>query len=146
MSYKITLQLPAEWTSEQDVLKEPDGTVINHLECHLPDDKQENDIAFIDVYVGPMPPETSAQDEALANYANMVGWDDDDDEDPVVEWPFNGKKAYGFEAYCEDESPMRVMCVEVKKGVLCVMSIIAKDDEKLVETIQYVERHLRIAA
>lgn len=146
MAYTITLPLPQGWSTERETYTDPSGAEISHLEAFLPNDKAGSDEALIDIYVGPMPDDTNAADEALANYVDIVGFDDDDPEDfdPIIEWPFNGRKAYGFEAWCEDDSPMRVMSVEVKKGVLCIMNIVAKDDDKLIETVKLVESKLRI--
>ena len=75
-----------------------------------------------------------------------MGFDDDDPEDfdPVIEWPFNGKKAYGFEAIAEDDSPMRMMCIELKKGTLVIVVVLAKDDDTLQEAVQLAERGLRL--
>lgn len=146
MAYRITLPLPEGWKSKVETLPEMDGMEITHLEAYLPNDARQSDDAGIDICVGPMPEDTTVQDEALANYADVVGWDDDDPEDfdPLTEWPFQHRKAYGFEALCEDDSPMRVMCVEVRKGVLVVMTLVGKDDDVLTGIIRYVESHLRI--
>jgi hypothetical protein len=145
MAYKISLPLPPVWHSKIETLEEAEGEKILHLEAHLPNNEEEKDDAIIDVYVGDMPEGTTAQDEALANYADMVGFEEDDeDEDPITEWPFNKKKAYGFEAYCEDDSPIRVMCVEIRPKVLCIINTVACTDEKLVEIVQYVERKLKV--
>ena len=146
--YNITLDLSGGWEKEESTYTEFDGTEVTHIECHLPDDEAQKDLAVVDIYSGKMPSDTTAADEALANYADIVGFDDSDPEDfdPITEWPFAGKKAYGFEALCEDESPMRLMCVELKKGLLCIMSICAETDEKLIETIELVEKKLRCKA
>ena len=146
MASKITLPLPQQWLVQQDIYTdEQSGEDITHFEAHLPNEKEQKDEAIIDLYVGPMPEDTCAQDEALANYADMIGFDDDDeDEDPIIEWPFQKKKAYGFEAFCDDESPMRVMCVEIKQHLLAVITIIGKDDEALVDAITLVDHNLRV--
>ena len=148
MAYKITLELPEGWEKEITTEKDPEGKKLTHMECHLPDDVAQTDIAEIELWAGAMPSDTTAADEALANYADIVGFDDDDPEDfdPIIEWPFAGKKAYGFEALCEDDSPMRLMCVEIKTGTLVLMSICAKDDATLMDVIQTVERNLRAKA
>ena len=93
-----------------------------------------------------MPEDTTAADQALANYADTVGFDEEDPEDfdPIIEWPFGNKKAYGFEALAEDDSPMRMMCIELKKGTLVILCILAKDDATLVEAVQLAERGLRL--
>ncbi len=148
MAYKITLPMPQGWNCSQETFEDESGAEISHLEAYLPNLAIQADEGLVDVYVGPMPEDTTAADQAFANYADMVGFDDEDseDEDPIYEWPFNGRKAYGFEAYCEDGSPMRVMCIEIKKGVLCIINTVAKDDKSLVELIKYVEHKLRIGA
>lgn len=146
--YKISLDLKGGWDKEESTYTEFDGTEVTHIECHLPDDKAQKDIAIIDIYAGEMPSDTTAADEALANYADIVGFDDTDPEDfdPITEWPFAGKKAYGFEALCEDDSPMRLMCIELKKGLLCIVNTCAENDDKLAEVIEMVERSLRCKA
>lgn len=146
MAYKLSIKLPEEWQQDTQVAKEEDGTEITHLEAHLPDDKNEKDLALIDICLGPMPEDTTAADEAYANYVDMIGFDEDDgpDFDPLIEWPFQKKKAYGFEALCDDESPIRVMCVEIKQKLLAVITVIGKDDETLVEAITLVDKFLRV--
>lgn len=147
MPYNITLPLPKGWEKEQDEYMDESGVMITHLECHLPNDKKETEDALIDIYVGEMPSDTCAADEALANYADTVGFDDSDPEDfdPIIEWPFNGKKAYGFEALCDDDSPMRLMCIEVKKGILLIMVVVAKDDKMLEDVLVMVEHGMRVS-
>lgn len=145
MASKITLPLPQNWLVQQEVYTdEQSGQDITHLEAHLPNDKAQTDEAMIDLYVGPMPEDTCAQDEALANYVDMIGFDDDDEEDPITEWPFQKTKAYGFEGLCEDESPLRVMCIEIKKGILLIGTVIGKNDDELVCTVEMVEKNLRV--
>ena len=146
MAYDISLKLPQGWVSDLDTYLDESGVEITHLSCHLPNDIQKTDEALIDVYAGPMPEDTTAADQALANYADTVGFDEDDpdDFDPITEWPFNKKKAYGFEAIAEDDSPMRLMCLEPRKGTLVVLCILAMDDDVLVEAVQLAERGLRL--
>lgn len=145
MKYQVTLPLPEGWASEIDEYEEVEGAIITHLQCHLPSKDGKNDESLIDLYVGDMPSDTTAQDEAYANYADIIGWDDDDDEDnPIAEWQFQNRRAYGFSGLCEDESIMLLMCVEIKKGALLIASMIARTDEKLQDLAKYVEYHLRI--
>lgn len=135
----INLVLPTGWKSSVETLHEPAGPV-KHLEAYCADGSE------IDICVGPMPPESTAEEEAFLNYADMVGWDDDDPEDEaaLTVWTFNNRKAWGFEALCEDDSPLRVICSEVRGGVLLVMSIVAPDEKKLEELFSYLEARLRI--
>lgn len=145
MAYKLTIKLPEGWQQETNVATEEDGTEITHLEAHLPDDKAEKDIALIDICLGPMPEDTTAADEAYANYIDMVGFDEEEEDfDPLIEWPFQKKKAYGFEAFCDDDSPLRVMCVEIKSKLLAIITCIGKDDEALINAITLVDKFLRV--
>ena len=50
----------------------------------------------------------------------------------------------GFEAIAEDDSPMRMMCIELKKDILVILVVLAKDDDTLVEAVQLAERGLRL--
>ena len=52
MAYKLSIKLPEGWQQETQVAKEEDGTEITHLEAHLPDDKNEKDLALIDICLG----------------------------------------------------------------------------------------------
>lgn len=142
MTPSITAKFPAPWICEQDTFEDESGVEIAHLEAGRDEGRW-----FIDVYAGEMPEDMTAADQALSNYADMVGFDDDDPEDfnPISEWMFNGRKAYGFKAFCEDESPMLFMSYEPKKGVLCIASIMAPDDDKLEEASSLLEKVLRIS-
>lgn len=140
MRYQVTLQLPDGWQSEQEEYEEVENALITHLEC-------SNAVtgAGIDIYVGDMPADTTAQDEAYANYADIIGWEDEDDEtNPIAEWKFQNRKAYGFSGMMEDGAVMLLMCVEIKKDALLIASLAAKDDEALQELAKYVEYHLRV--
>jgi len=145
MKFTIDLPLPEEWEVETELVEVEEGTVT-HLECYTPKTSSVYPGSMIDINVGPIPADTTAADEAFANYANMIGFDDEEDEqeNPIFEWDFNNKKAYGFEAICDDDYPIRVMCQEVKAGVLMVMSVVAPSDEDLDELLSYVEKKLRI--
>ena len=39
---------------------------------------------------------------------------------------------------------MRMMCIELKKGILVILCILAKDDDTLVEAVTLAERGLRL--
>jgi len=144
MIYNLNLPLPEGWVCEQDQYEEVEGAVITHLECHLPDAKGA-DKASIELYIGDMPEDTTAEDEAFANYADIVGWTDDDDNDcPIGEWKFQNRKAYGFSGECENGFLMLFMCSEIRKGALLICCVMAPDEAQLSEWSKYVEYHLRL--
>lgn len=146
MAYNITLPLDAPWETERDVLQDESGFEITHLEASLPNDKAKRDDALVDIYVGEMPEGETAEDQAFANYAEVVGFDDDDPEDfnPISKFTFNNRPAYGFEAVCEDESPMRFLAQEVRKGVLAVIVIVCDTRQRIDEVHRLFECKLRI--
>lgn len=146
-TYDILLPLTPDWINEEDRYEEVDGAFITHLECHLPSGDGKSDSAVLDIYVGDMPADTTAEDEAYANYADIIGWDDEDDEEsPISEWRFKNKKAFGFSGECEDGSIMLLMCVEILKGALLIASIIAPDDDAVGKWAKYIEEKLTVRA
>lgn len=142
------MNLPASWTCEQDTYLDESGYEIAHLEAHLRNDRKQKDEAIIDIYVGDIPEGETAEDQALANYAETVGFYDDDPEDfnPIEKFKFNGKNAYGFSALCEDESPMRFIAQEVRKGILAIIVFSASDEQSVEETRALIERSFRVKA
>ena len=146
MTYDIALPLSPEWIREEEQYEEVDNALITHLECHLPSGEEGKYEAVLDLYAGDLPADTTVEDEAYANYAEIIGVDDDDDEDPIAEWRFQNKRAYGFSGECEDGSIMLLMCTEPVKGGLLICSIIAQDDEAVGKWAQYLEANLKVKA
>ena len=145
MTYSIKLPLPDGWTSEQDQYEEVQNAMITHLECQLKGPKGVE--AAMDLYVGDMPDGTTAEDEAFANYADMIGFEDDDEdeENPIGKWKFQKKDAFGFSGMLEDNSVLLVMCVEIRKGALLIASVVATDDDGLSKWSKYLEEHLSVS-
>jgi len=139
MAFDVTLKLPTDWICEQDCFTDESGIEITHLEA-------QKEGYLIDIYVGDMPDGETAEDQALANYAETVGFYDDDPEDfnPIAKIDFNGKKAWGFSALCEDESPMRFIAQEVRKGVLAIIVFFAPDEKSVEDVRTLIERNFRI--
>lgn len=146
MAYDIKLQLPQGWNKETETYEDESGAVITHLSANFPDPDKKRDAGIIDIYVGEMPEDTTAEDQALSNYADIVGFDESDPEDfnPISCIKFNGKNAYGFTASCEDDSPMMFLSQEVKQGVLAIICVAAIEFDMLQDDMQLVERGLRI--
>jgi len=142
--HDITLKLPEGWISETDTFEDEAGSEITRLEASFPN--EGGAASFIGIYVGDMPEGETAEDQAFANYAETVGFDEDDPEDfnPIYKLKFNGKNAWGFDAYSEDEMPMRFLSQEVRQGLLAIMYFCASDEDALIELHGYIESHLRI--
>ena len=136
----IQLPLIPGWQSHQETLL--DGEIeLAHLETYLSDDNTQSDKALIDVYAGAMPQGSSAEQEALNSYQDIVG---DDEEDPLTIWPFQGKDAYGYDVICDDDSIMRVMCVETAPGQLLILNIVGADEDLFETAVKHVEQNLSI--
>lgn len=146
MAFDIQLNLPASWQKEADTYIDESGAEISHLEAHLYSNVRKRDEGMIDIYVGEMPEDTTAEDQAFSNYADMVGFSDDDPEDfcPIFKIKFNGRNAFGFEALCEDDSPMKFLTQEVRQGVLAIICVAALTEKDLDELLGTVEKGLRI--
>ena len=140
MSLNLSLPLLPGWQSHAETVLDND-LELAHLEAYLPDDKSQSDKVLVDLYAGAMPEGSSAEQEALNSYRDIVG---DDEDDPLIIWPFQGKEAFGYEAVCDDDSIMRVMCVETAPGVLLILNIVAQDDALFDETVVYVEQNLSV--
>ena len=136
----IQLPLLPDWESHQETLLDNE-IELAHLESFLPDDKRQSDKALIDIYAGAMPQGSTAEKEALNSYQDIVG---DGDPDPLIIWPFQGKEAYGYEVICEDDSIMRVMCVEWEPGLLLILNVVGQDDELFETAVEHVEKHLTL--
>lgn len=139
MKTDIQITLPDGWKINRDNYTDDSGEVISHIEASLADDS-----AFFEVHAGPMPEGETAEDQAFANYAESVGFDDDDEGSPIVKFKWNGKNAWGFEALCEDDRPLRLISQEVRNGVLAIIIIGATDDTQLEKVSELVETQLRI--
>ena len=136
----ILLPLLSGWQSHPETLTD-NGIELAHLEVYLPDDKSQSDHLLIDIYAGALPEGSSAETEALHSYQDIIG---DGEEDPLTIWPFQGKEAYGYEAVCDDDSIMRVMCVETIPGQLLILNIVAQDDDLFDEAVEHVEKTLSL--
>lgn len=146
MAYDIKLPLPKGWTSETSSYMDESGTEVTHFEAHLCGNGKDCEEAMIDIYVGDMPEGETAEDQAFANYAETVGFDDSDPEDynPIVKVKFNGRNAWGFEAFCEDDSPLCFLAQELRSGVLAIIVFAGKDDGTITEVRNLIERNFRV--
>lgn len=143
MAYQIKLDLPEGWKKSFEIIEDEDGNVTSHLEGLT---SRENE--YIDLYVGTLPPDTTAEDEAVFNYADMIGWDESEpigeDNSPLTVTKFQKKKAYGFEGLVED-GILRVMCVEVQPETLLVMNVCAPDETAVAKMVRYIEVNMSIS-
>ncbi len=140
MRYDLQCNLGDGWQSVSNIGKNGFGNESLHIEA------SRSDGSFVNMDFGEMPDGETAQDQAFANYIDMVGFSSDDPEgfDPLAKIKFNGRTAWGFDAYCEDDTPMRLLAQEIRSGMLVVMVFGAPDRDRLVELHQTIERNLRV--
>lgn len=142
MAYQIKIDLPEGWKKSFETIEDEDGNETAHLEGTT---SKENE--YIDIYAGLLPPDTTAEDEAIFNYADMIGWDESEpmgeENSPLTVSKFQKKKAYGFEGLVED-GILRVMCVEIQPGLLLVMNVCAPDETAVARMVRYIEVNMTI--
>lgn len=140
MGYDIQLRLGEGWKIHVENIKDDAGMDMTHLEA------AGRNGAFVDITIGAMPDGENAQDQAFANYVETVGFSDDDPEgfNPIARLMLDGKAAWGFDAYCEDDAPMRLITQEIRSGVLAIIVFSAPDRDSLVELHRQIEHTLRV--
>lgn len=145
MKYNPTLHLPQGWeiTSYSD--QDETGGELRCIEANSAE-------GGISILVGDLPEGETAEDEAFANYVEMVGFDDDDEgpdddssrEEVIQSFLFNGRKAYGFSAFDQDDNIMNVFCQESRKG-LCVLCVVtAHADSDIDSIMSLIEKGFRL--
>lgn len=139
MKFDIVFNSPQGWNYTSETFIDESGAEVTHIEAH-------GDKVSFDAYVGEMPEGETAEDQAFANYAETVGFDNEEEEEdsPVCKFKFNGKSAWGFEAWTEDECPMRFIAQEVRKGVLLIIVYCCDSDDLLNPSMEMLERCIRV--
>ena len=146
MIYNTELKLDSSWTVESEIIQDEMGEDITQISAGHSVDKEMHEDCHVEISVGPLPEEITAEDEAFANYVELVGFTDDEQDNPINKEKFNNKPAYVFEADLEDGSIMRVICTEARKGCLALITLYAIDDEMLNYAHRATEKGLRISA
>ena len=145
MAYNTQLKLDNNWHVETEEYVDDLGADITELSVsHFIDDEKHED-CHAEISVGPLPEEITAEDEAFANYVDLVGFSDDEQENPIRKEKFNNKSAFLFDAENEDGSLMRVICYEARKECLAVVTVYAINEEILEKAVSTIEKGLRIS-
>lgn len=106
----IRFSIPETWSARTETYSEPDGRECTMIEISA----SEGDPRSIIISYGPMPEGSDALMEAGETYEEIVGeMIPDSDEDPIYEYDFLGKTAYGFEFPTEDELFCNFICTEI---------------------------------
>lgn len=110
LNYKgVTLSIPEIWTADTETYTEPDGR-----ECAMIDiSANGGDPRSIIISYGPMPEGSDAFMEAEGTYEElMADTEAGMEEEPICEYDFLGKTAFGFEFPTEDGLACNFICVE----------------------------------
>lgn len=111
----VTVMMPEIWNVETEMYVEPDGR-----ECAMLDiTATEGDPRAIIMSYGPMPEGSDALMEAGGTYDELMGDSESSSEDPICEYDFLGRTAYGFEFETEDELTCNFICTEVEADGVC---------------------------
>ncbi len=109
----ITLEIPQIWNAETENYTEPDGRVCAMMDISA----VEGDPRSIVLSYGPMPEGSDALMEAAGTYEELMGdAAPETDEDPICEYNFLGRLAFGFEFPTEDGLACNFICAAVGHG------------------------------
>lgn len=112
-SGSIHLEIPEVWTAETESYTEPDGRVCAMMDISA----VEGDPRSIVLSYGPMPEGSDALMEAAGTYEELMGdTAAETDEDPICEYSFLGRLAFGFEFPTEDGLACNFICAAIGQG------------------------------
>lgn len=147
ISYKgISLKVPEIWTAETETYIEPDGR-----ECVMIDiSAAEGDPRSIIISYCPMPEGSDAYMEAGGTYEEIMNeFAPENDEDPVCEYDFLGKVAFGFEFPTEDNMACNFICAEVggeNEGECKLLTVLttARTFEEIDDLLDLIEENISL--
>ena len=134
----VSIQVPEIWDVETEKYVEPDGR-----ECAMIDiTATEGDPRSIVLSYGPMPDGSDALMEAAGTFEDLMeGYASESDEDPICEYDFLGKTAFGFEFPTEDGLACNFICVEVNSNLLTVLTT-ARAYEEIDDLLDLIEEKI----
>lgn len=140
MAYKINLLLGKEWEIETEETTTEDGDVVSCFYANGIDTKKT--AGYIEIYAGDING-SDAKTECLNNYDMAIGLVEGEPE-PIQKFDlFCGTEAWYYD--CEiDGQPAIVVCAEIRKGVLVIVTLSDKDEEKLDDLLSYVDENLSV--
>jgi hypothetical protein len=106
----VTLEVPEIWNVETETYTEPDGR-----ECAMIDiSANDTDPRSIVISYGPMPEGSDALMEAGGTYEELIGeFGPEPEDDPICDYDFLGRTAYGFECPTEDNLACNFICADI---------------------------------
>ena len=104
----VEIKVPETWSAETNIYIEPDGRECSMIEVSA----TEGDPRSIIISFGPMPEGSDALLEAGGTYEELIGeFGPEPEDDPICDYDFLGRIAYGFEVPTEDGLACNFICV-----------------------------------
>ena len=109
----LSIKVPEIWNSHTETYTEPDGRECSMIEISA----VEGDPRSIIISYGPMPEGSDALMETAGTYEELMGdTAAETDEDPICEYSFLGRLAFGFEFPTEDGLACNFLCAAIGQG------------------------------
>ena len=139
MAYTINLPLGRDWEIDTELTTTEDGDVVSCFYANGLDPKKN--AGYIEIYAGSING-SDAKTECLNNYDTAIGLEEG--EDPLRRFElFCGNEAWYYDAEI-DGNPAIVVCSEIKKGILVIVTLADRDEEKLDDLLSYVDENLSV--
>lgn len=141
----VTVQVPEVWSVETEEMVEADGQKSYSIGIGA---NGENDVRSVDISFGPMPEGSDAYAEACGTYEEIMEEDDiQANDEPILCFDFQGRKAYGFSMTTDDGFPCFFFCVDIEsedRTDLLTMLLCAAGNEELQTLLEFMEEYLHI--
>ena len=140
----ITMQVPEIWETETEVFDEADGSKSYSLSINA----TGKDVRSIDISWGSIPEESDAYNEACATYEEVMSEEDlSTEEEPIICFEFQKRKAYGFNIWTDDGLPCFFFCMDLPsrgKNSLITVLVCAPDNKDLEDLMTLAEESLEV--
>lgn len=140
----IQINVPGSWLSETETYEEADGSTSYSLNLS----GRGRDVRCINISVGMIPEGSDAHIEASRAYADVVCEEDlSINEEPIICFEFQQRKAYGFNIWTEDGLPCFFFCIDIPdkgKNSLLTVLICASDNKEMEGLMTLVEESLEV--
>ena len=140
----IKIRIPGSWFSETETYEEADGSTSYSLNlCG-----RGRDARCINISVGMIPDGSDAHIEASRAYEEVVSEEDlAINEEPIICFEFQKRKAYGFNIWTDDGLPCFFFCIDLPakgKNHLLTVLVSAANDDDLHSMVEFVDEYLKV--
>ena len=140
----VTIQVPEIWEVETEEMLEEDGQKSYSIAVAA----TGKDVRSIDISFGPMPEGSDAYAEACGTYEEIMEEGDiQANDEPILCFEFQGRKAYGFSMTTDNALPCFFFCADVPAGNrtdLLTVLLCAADNDDLQSLLEFVEEYISI--